>query len=167
MYGEYRSTAYFQGQGVDLLRQAGVTRSRRRFRIRRSRALPAFTFSGYTGFSGNAGDGRPKWQNRGEYEVTDNVTWIKGPHILKFGGRVYRRNILFTDARTHNGSLRLHRRHDAEPRIARPGTGDAFADFLLGYPANAGAIEPGHVVGRLRHLLARLRPGRSESRRTH
>ena len=25
MYGEYRSTAYFQGQGVDLLSQAGVT----------------------------------------------------------------------------------------------------------------------------------------------
>ncbi len=103
MYGEYRSTAYFQGQGVDLLRQAGV-RGLEAVQDPAIATLPAFTFSGYTGFSGNAGDGRPKWQNRSEYEVIDNVTWIKGPHILKFGGRVYRRNILFTDARTHNGS---------------------------------------------------------------
>ena len=62
-------------------------------------SLPAFSFSGYAGFSGDAGDGRPKWQDRGEWEITDNVTWVKGRHILKFGGRIYR-NILFTDART-------------------------------------------------------------------
>ena len=103
--------------------------------------LPAFTFSGYTGFSGNAGDGRPKWQNRSEYEVIDNVTWIKGPHILKFGGRVYRRNILFTDARTHNGAYGFTGVMTQNPRRAA-GTGDAFADFLLGFPANAGRSNP-------------------------
>ena len=45
MYGEYRSTAYFQGQGVDLLRQAGV----RGFEVVQDPAIasmPAFTFSG-------------------------------------------------------------------------------------------------------------------------
>ena len=103
--------------------------------------MPAFTISGYTGFSGNAGDGRPKWQNRGEYEVTDNLTWIKGKHILKFGGRMYRRNILFTDARSHNGVVRLHRRHDSAPDVVA-GTGNAFADFLLGYPASATRSNP-------------------------
>ena len=85
------------------------------------------------GFSGNAGDGRPKWQNRGEYQVIDNLTWIKGKHILKFGGRMYHRNILFTDARSHNGAYHLQRRHDPAPG-ASAGTGDSFADFLLGYP---------------------------------
>jgi len=140
MYGEYRSTAYFQGQGVDLLRQAGV-RGLEAVQDPAIATLPAFTFSGYTGFSGNAGDGRPKWQNRSEYEVTDNVTWIKGPHILKFGGRVYRRNILFTDARTHNGSYGFTGVMTQNPASAA-GTGDAFADFLLGFPANSGRSNP-------------------------
>jgi hypothetical protein len=89
MYGEYRSTAYFQGQGVDLMREAGVT-GLEGIQDPAIASLPAFSFSGYAGFSGNAGDGRPKWQDRGEYEVTDNLTWIKGKHIVKFGGRMYR-----------------------------------------------------------------------------
>jgi len=140
MYGEYRSTAYFQGQGVDLLRQAGV----HGLEVVQDPAIstiPAFTFSGYTSFFGNANDGRPKWQNRSEYEITDNITWIKGSHILKFGGRVYRRNILFTDARTHNGSYGFTGVMTQNP-ASPAGTGDAFADFLLGFPANSGRSNP-------------------------
>ena len=41
-------------------------------------SLPAFMISGYQGFSGNAGDGRPKWQDRGEYELIDKLTGSKG-----------------------------------------------------------------------------------------
>ncbi len=82
-------------------------------------SLPAFTISGYQGFSGNAGDGRPKWQDRGEYELIDSLTWIKGKHILKFGGRMYHRNILFTDARSHNGAFSLYGRHDPASRDLR------------------------------------------------
>ena len=140
IYGEYRSTAYFQGQGVDLLRQAGV-RGLEAVQDPAIATLPAFTFSGYTGFSGNAGDGRPKWQNRGEYELTDNLTWIKGKHILKFGGRIYRRNILFTDARSHNGVFNYTGVMTQNPASAA-GTGDSFADWMLGYPANATRSNP-------------------------
>src|SRR5439155_271943 len=57
MYGEYRSTAYFQGEGVDLVRQAGIT-GLEGIQDRSIASLPAFSFSGYQGFSGNAGDGR-------------------------------------------------------------------------------------------------------------
>jgi hypothetical protein len=94
MYGEYRSTAYFQGQGVQLVQQQAGVRGLAGIQDPAIASLPAFTISGYQGFSGNAGDGRPKWQDRGEYELTDNLTWIKGRHILKFGGRMYHRNIL-------------------------------------------------------------------------
>jgi hypothetical protein len=140
MYGEYRSTAYFQGQGADLLARAGV-RGLEQAQDPAISSLPAFSFSGYAGFSGNAGDGRPKWQNRGEYEITDNLTWIKGRHILKFGGRIYRRNILFTDAREHNGAYGFTGVMTQDPASAA-GTGDAFADFLLGYPANSTRSNP-------------------------
>ena len=42
-------------------------------------------------------------QNRGEWEITDNLTWLKG-RLSSYRGRVYRRKILFTDARDHNGT---------------------------------------------------------------
>jgi carboxypeptidase family protein len=135
MYGEYRSTAHFQGQGAELLAQAGV-RGLEQSQDPVISSLPAFNFSGYAGFSGNAGDGRPKWQNRGEYEITDNITWVKARHIMKFGGRIYRRNILFTDARDHNGVYGFTGVMTQNP-ASPAATGDAFADFLLGYPANA------------------------------
>jgi hypothetical protein len=141
MYGEYRSTAYFQGQGVDLVqRQAGV-RGLEATQDPAIASLPAFSFSGYEGFSGNAGDGRPKWQDRGEYELTDNLTWIKGRHILKFGGRLYRRNILFTDARSHNGSFNFTGVM-TNRGSGGAGTGISFADFLLGHPASATRSNP-------------------------
>ena len=162
MYGEYRSTAYFQGQGTDLLAQAGVT-GMEQAQDPAIASLPAFSFSGYAGFSGNAGDGRPKWQDRGEWEITDNVTWVKGRHILKFGGRVYRRNILFTDARDHNGTYGFTGVMTQNPASAA-GTGDGFRRFPARYPGEFHAIEPGHLVGRIRHLPARLLPGRLQGR---
>jgi hypothetical protein len=140
MYGEYRSTAYFQGQGAGLLAEAGVT-GLEQAQDPEISSLPALSFSGYAGFSGNAGDGRPKWQDRGEYEITDNLTWIKGSHIMKFGGRIYRRSILFTDARDHNGTYGFTGVMTQNPASAA-GTGDGFADFLLGYPANSTRSNP-------------------------
>jgi hypothetical protein len=141
MYGEYRSTAYFQGQGVQLVQQQAGVRGLEATQDPNIASLPAFSFSGYSGFSGNAGDGRPKWQDRGEYELTDNLTWIKGRHILKFGGRMYHRNILFTDARSHNGSYGFTGVMTQRP-TSSAGTGISFADFLLGYPANATRSNP-------------------------
>ena len=140
MYGEYRSTAYLQGEGAGLLALAGV-RGLEQAQDPVISSLPAFAISGYAGFSGNAGDGRPKWQNRGEYEITDTVTWIKGRHIVKFGGRIYRRNILFTDGRDHNGTYGFTGVMTQDPSSAA-GTGDGFADFLLGYPANSTRSNP-------------------------
>jgi hypothetical protein len=141
MYGEYRSTAYFQGQGVELVQQRAGVRGLAGIQDPAIASLPAFSMSGYQGWSGNAGDGRPKWQDRGEYELTDNLTWIKGRHILKFGGRMYHRNILFTDARSHNGSFNFTGVMTQRPGNTA-GTGVSFADFLLGYPASVTRSNP-------------------------
>jgi len=134
MYGEYRSTAYFQGQGVDLVQNQAGVKGLAGIQDPAIASLPAFTISGYQGFSGNAGDGRPKWQDRGEYELIDSLTWIKGKHILKFGGRMYHRNILFTDARSHNGAFTYSGVMTQRP-VTSANTGISFADFLLGYPS--------------------------------
>jgi len=139
-YGEYRSNAYFQGQGADLNRQAGITGLEANQDSSIS-SLPAFSWSGYSGFSGNAGDGRPKWQNRWANELTDNLTWIKGKHIIKVGGRIHYYKPLFTDSRTHNGSYSFTGISTENPQ-QQSGTGDAYADWLLGYPASAGRSNP-------------------------
>ncbi|PWU06550.1 MAG: hypothetical protein C5B51_12035 [Terriglobia bacterium] len=139
-YGEYRSNAYFQGQGADLNKQAGITGLEGN-QDATIASLPAFSWSGYTGFSGNAGDGRPKWQNRWANEFTDNLTWIKGKHILKFGGRIHYYKPLFTDSRTHNGAYNFTGISTENPQ-QQSGTGDAIADWLLGYPASAGRSNP-------------------------
>jgi hypothetical protein len=141
MYGQYRSTAYFQGEGVSLVQQQAGVRGLEGIQDPNIASLPAFTFSGYQGFSGNAGDGRPKWQDRGEYELIDSLTWVKGKHILKFGGRMYHRNILFTDARSHNGVFAYTGVMTQRP-VTSAGTGVSFADFMLGYPANATRSNP-------------------------
>jgi hypothetical protein len=140
MFGQYRSNAYFQGQGAQFNKEAGVT-GLEATQDPTIASLPAFSWSGFTGFSGNAGDGRPKWQDRWVYEFTDNLTWIKGRHILKAGTRIHYFKPLFTDSRTHNGSYNYTGIGTENP-ASTAGTGDAFADWMLGYPASAGRSNP-------------------------
>ena len=101
LVGNYRSIAYFQGTNFNQL--AGIT-GLEGAQDNSIATLPNFSFSGYAGFSGQAGDGRPKFQNRVVNELTDNLTWIKGRHIVKFGVDMRYFSILFTDTRTHVGS---------------------------------------------------------------
>ena len=136
LFGQYRSSAYFQGQGVQFNKEAGITGLERN-QDPAIASIPAFSFSGYSGFSGNAGDGRPKWQDRWAHEVTDSLTWIKGKHIVKFGTRIHYFKPLFTDSRTHNGSFNFTGIGTENP-ASTAGTGDAFADWMLGFPASAG-----------------------------
>ena len=37
--------------------------------------------------NGSAFDQRPKTQDLKVWEVSDNLTWVKGRHIVKFGGK--------------------------------------------------------------------------------
>jgi hypothetical protein len=140
MYGQYRSTAYFQGQGSQFNKAVGITGLEATQEADIS-TLPAFTWSGYTGFSGNAGDGRPKWQNRTVYEYTDNLTWIKGKHIVKFGARIHYFEPLFTDVRNQNGVFDFTGIMTQNP-LSPSGTGDSFADWMLGFPNDASRSNP-------------------------
>lgn len=140
MFGDYRSTAYFQGQGANILQQAGVT-GLQGLQNPATSSIPEFVFSGYTGFEGMAYDGRPKYQDRWAYDLNDNLTWVKGRHTLKFGGRIYFRKILFTDSRTQNGSFAYNGVMTENPASSR-GTGDAFADWMLGYPSSVTRSNP-------------------------
>lgn len=140
MFGDYRSTAYFQGQGAKIMQEAGIT-GMQGLQDPATSSIPAFSFSGYTGFQGMAYDGRPKYQDRYAYLLNDNITWVKGKHTLKFGGRIYFRKILFTDSRTQNGAFTYDGSMTEDPASPR-GTGDAFADWMLGYPVSVTRTNP-------------------------
>ncbi|MGH9401619.1 MAG: hypothetical protein ACRD2P_05890, partial [Terriglobia bacterium] len=140
MDGKYRSTAYFQGQGANLLQQAGIT-GLQDLQNPTTSTFPEFSFSGYTAFEGEAFDGRPKYQNRFNIDLSDNITWIKGKHALKFGGRVYHRHILFTDSRNQDGVFSYDGNMTQNP-ASPTGTGQAFADWLLGYPSSVALSNP-------------------------
>ena len=109
-------------------------------------SFPDFAWSGYTAMNGSAFDQRPKTQDLKVYEISDNLTWVKGRHIVKFGGKYRRWEPLFTDSKqyagqwNYDGSLTQNAARTA-------GTGDAFADFLLGYPRSVTRAFPADVFG--------------------
>jgi hypothetical protein len=76
---------------------------------------------GYRGFSDVPGSG----DRQRNYEFFDNVSWIRGRHSIKTGFEIQR-------ASSYNFSNLLPSRgqFDFDGRY----TGNAFADFLLGYP---------------------------------
>ncbi len=81
---------------------------------------------GVTGYIGT-GASRGFTQLSRTLQVTDNLSWIKGRHTLKFGGDFrrlsYRDNISFFSGDDLG-----------EYRFNGMFSGNAFADFLLGYP---------------------------------
>jgi hypothetical protein len=106
-------------------------------------SFPDYSFSGYAALQGSTFDQRPKSQDRRAFEPTDTVTFLKGLQSLKLGvlvryfqwlgydSSVYAGNFGFTGAETSNNGS----------------GGDAFADFLLGYPASVGRAYPGNNFG--------------------
>ena len=54
---------------------------------------------------------------------------------------MYHRNILFTDARSHNGAFN-YTGVMTQRRSSPAGTGDSFADYMLGYPASVTRSNP-------------------------
>ncbi|MDQ6678626.1 MAG: TonB-dependent receptor [Acidobacteriota bacterium] len=100
-------------------------------------SFPDFSFSGYGGLSGSTFDQRPKTQDLKTYDLSDSITWVKGNHIYKFGTQIKRWVPLFTDSGVYEGQWTFN--GSITQNAARPvGTGDAFADFLLGVPFSVG-----------------------------
>jgi hypothetical protein len=107
-------------------------------------SFPDYAFSGYHALQGSSFDNRPKTQDRRVLEGIENFTWLKGRQSFKFGALIRYFQWLGTDTRTsYVGSWSFT---GAETNNAGKG-GDAFADFLLGYPASVGRAYPSANFG--------------------
>ncbi|PYV08278.1 MAG: hypothetical protein DMG07_26285, partial [Acidobacteria bacterium] len=89
-------------------------------------ALGSVPDFGITGFA-STGQSRGFGQLSRTLQFTDSVTWIKGRHTLKFGADI-RRLRTTDDVSFFTGD------DMGEYRFTNRFSGNAFADFLLGYP---------------------------------
>lgn len=136
--------AYLQGTNIN--QAAGIKGFEETARPGVAGSFPDFNLSGYTSLAGSAFDQRPKTQDLKVYEWTDNLTWIKGRHIIKFGTKIRRWVPLFTDSKQYQGVWTYDSSLTQNPASAA-GTGDAFADFLLGYPRQVNRAFPADTFG--------------------
>jgi hypothetical protein len=117
--------------------------------------FPSFTFSRtgqisgqilYTGFGG--GSSNLNFENL--FQWVDNVTWIRGNHAFKFGGDLRRHRV---DQLTGGfgeyifGAIFSSSSNDA-------GSGDPWADFLLGFPSIQNPSRRMIEWGRLRSIYS-------------
>lgn len=136
--GQYRGFALLNGQGVAMDQSAGIVSSTLAGLISPGAGtFPIFALTNYLGgnLTGQFGDGRPKGQNRYIYEWVDNLTWEKGRHLVKVGAMIEDNKTLLFDSRTSDGSFSFTGAETSNKGAS--GTGDGFADWLLGYPANS------------------------------
>jgi hypothetical protein len=83
--------------------------------------LPEVRINGFRGFIDLAGSG----DRQRNWELYDNLSWTRGGHSIKIGGEWQRASSLNrANLAPARGAFRFDGRY----------TGNAFADFLLGYP---------------------------------
>jgi hypothetical protein len=134
------------GQGTDFNQQAGITGLSGLQRPGIAGSFPDFAWSGYTSMNGSAFDQRPKTQNFKVVQGIDNLTWIHGRHVAKFGMEVRYWQPLFTDSSNYQGNWSFTGVNTQNP-ARTAGSGDAFADWMLGYPFSSGRAYPANTFG--------------------
>ena len=91
--------------------------------------IPSIIVSGFSGF-GDSSEG-PYVNNNKTFQAIDNFSWTLGSHNVRFGGE------LRWDQYNQVGNQFARGEFLFEPNVtsnlAAPGTGNSFADFLLGY----------------------------------
>ncbi len=144
LFSRIRLDAFLQGQDINL--QAGVAGFEQTLRPGTGGSFPDYSWSGYSGISGSAFDQRPKGQNRKAFEPTYNFTIIKGKSTWKFGMLVRYYQWIGYDSEQYVGVWTMSGINTQNP-ASTAGTGDAFADWMLGYPANVQRAYPANFFG--------------------
>lgn len=139
-----RLTAFLQGP--DFNTTNGITGFTNLKRTDTGYSFPDFSFSGYQALQGSTFDQRPKSQDRRAMEATDNFTILKGRQTMKFGVLIRYFQWLGYDSGNYAGNFSFTGVETQNPSLSSKG-GDAFADFLLGYPAAVSRAYPADNFG--------------------
>jgi hypothetical protein len=144
LYGLIHLSPYLPG--TDFNKEAGIKGMENLRRSFDTGSFPDFGWSGYSGINGSSFDQRPKTQDRYTLEFTDNVTWMHGRHVVKFGTKIRHYQWLGTDSKNYMGNWTFNGQNTQNP-ASPTRTGDAFADWELGLPSSAGRGFPSDTFG--------------------
>lgn len=106
--------------------------------------VPGINLNGYSGFGTSTGLLGDIDNN---YEIHDSYSWLKGNHDIRFGGDLdYTRSVQSSANATARGNITFTNEFSSQLKKNAngtyslvPGTGNSFADFLLGVPTNGEA----------------------------
>jgi hypothetical protein len=102
--------------------------------------FPSVSFSGIYSTAGDPPNLFTRRDN--SFDFLENLSWIRGTHTRKAGAYVFRLGFNPSESPNARGSFTFTPRYTSS--IAGLGDGNAFADFLLGFPSSAQAgIGPG------------------------
>ncbi len=144
LYGLIALNPYLLGR--DFNKDAGIKgmeETKRSFDIG---SFPDFAWTGYASLAGSTFDQRPKTQDRYTLEFVDNLTYIRGKHIFKFGTKIRHYSWLGTDSKNYMGQWTFNGQNTVNP-ASPTRTGDSFADWALGLPQNGGRGYPSDTFG--------------------
>jgi hypothetical protein len=114
--------------------------------------LPALTFSDGSAPELGSSTFLPSIEKQNSYVLTDNFTWIKGRHSLKFGTEIRYEQFTIFQPSASRGTADFSAGFTDNP--ASPGTGGyGFASFLLGI-SDGGSIVNLHNVDYRRQIYA-------------
>ncbi len=124
-FGYYRSIFIF-GQalaGTNFTKEAGIQG------FDETNILPSFpliNIDGFAQFRGSGFDNRPKSNRIRTWQYIDNLSYTRGKHDMKMGGEWYHQTHGFIIGGGAEGKFTFRNTY----------SGNAFADFLLGFPDN-------------------------------
>lgn len=100
---------------------------------------------GWQGYSGIGSNGLTQGNVLHNYQLTDNLTWIRGGHTVKMGYDIRQTRFLLDSDNGPRGSFTFNASYTAalNATTGNPlaNSGNGVADFLLGFPTNmSGAV---------------------------
>jgi hypothetical protein len=126
-----------ENQGFDFARRNGIEG------IAPAPDQTGFPSISFSGTYSTAGDPPNLFTRRNNsFDFLENLSWIHGSHTRKFGAYIFRLQFNPSESPNARGSLTFTPRYTSS--AAGLGDGNAFADFLLGFPSSAQAgVGPG------------------------
>lgn len=134
--GYYRDYFLFDAvlPGTNFLAQAGITGFEQ---TQLNPSFPLISLSGYSGFNGSGSNSLPKANRIRTWQYNEAVSYSSGKHNMKFGVQLYHQTHGFFNGQSQEGQFSFSTNY----------TGDAFSDYLLGYPTSVFRAYPLSLYG--------------------
>ncbi|MBI3472238.1 MAG: carboxypeptidase regulatory-like domain-containing protein [Candidatus Solibacter usitatus] len=146
-FNYYRTFFYFLNasnfNGVDVVAKAGIKGFEGVSSLQP--AHPQINLSGYRAIEGST-DNRPKANRIRTYQYRGSLSWNHGRNDMKFGAQLSHQAHAFLNGNASQGTFNFDGRYTQNP-LSAGNTGNAFADFLLGYPNSVQRAFPIQIFG--------------------